>query len=203
MTVYILLPATRLTDGFRLFRIVLNLLMLAVEQEKTKPSLPVIMLIDEFHSLGFMKLIEVAAGLIAGYGLRLWTIFQDLQQLKANYKDSWETFLGNAGAIQAFGNVDLTSLEWLSKRLGHTSVMTEGLREITPEALKKGEMGHGKGHGMAALLEPAEIAQTFSRGDKKQRQLLLLAGEKPIVLKRALSYRDAPFVDRLDTGNGH
>lgn len=203
MTVYICLPATRLVDCFRLFRLILNMLMLAMEQEKGRPELPVIMLIDEFHSLGFMKLIEVAAGLIAGYGLRLWTIFQDLQQLKANYKDSWETFLGNAGAIQAFGNADLTSLEWLSKRLGQTSVMADGLREISPDDRKKGVMGHGKSHGMAALLEPAELAQKFGRGDKKQRQLLLLAGEKPIVLQRALSYRDAPFRERLDSGDGH
>lgn len=203
MTVYICLPSTRLVECFRLFRVILNLLLLAVEQEKVKPSLPVIMLIDEFHSLGYMKLIEVAAGLVAGYGLRLWTVFQDLQQLKSMYRDSWETFLGNAGVIQAFGNADLASLEWLSKRLGQTSVMTEGLREISPDDRKKGVTGHGKSHGMASLLEPVELSQKFSRSDKKQRQLLLLAGEKPVVLQRAVSYRDAPFVDRLDLGDAH
>ena len=201
MTLYICLPATRLPDCFRLFRLILNLLLLAVEQEKARPSLPVILLIDEFHSLGYMKLIEVAAGLIAGYGLRLWTVFQDLTQLKGLYRDSWETFLGNAGVIQVLGGADLTTLEWISKRLGQTSVMVEGLRALTPEGLNKGEVVHGKSHAMAALLEPVEISEKFSRSDKRARELLLLAGERPIVLSKVVSYRDAPFAGRMDTDN--
>jgi type IV secretion system protein VirD4 len=200
MTVYVTLPASRLADNARLFRLVLNGLFLAMESEKTKPALPVICLIDEFHALGYMRLIEVAAGLVAGYSLRLWTVFQDLTQLQSMYRHSWETFLSNAGVVQCFANSDLTSLEWISKKLGMTSVLAQGSREVSLEDRKQGVTGAGKSHNMAALLEPHEIGLKFRRNDPRRRQLLLLAGEKPIVvLSRAVSYLDSPYKELLDT----
>ncbi len=84
---------------------------------------PVLFVLEEFASLGHMEMIENAAGYAAGFGLKLWVILQDLAQLKRHYKDGWETFLGNAGVIQAFGNSDLTTLEYLSKKLGQTEVI--------------------------------------------------------------------------------
>lgn len=42
MTVYLDLPATRLNDCSRLFRMALNMLMLAVEQEKKSPTFPLL-----------------------------------------------------------------------------------------------------------------------------------------------------------------
>lgn len=199
MTLYFDLPATRLTDCSRLLRMGLNMLMLAVEQEKTKPALPVIALIDEFHSLGTVRLVEVASGLVAGYGLRLWTIFQDLNQLQGLYK-SWETFLANSGVIQCFGLSDLTSLRWVSEKLGTTSVMAQGSREVSLEdRVKQGVTGSGKSHNMAALLEPHEVGIKVRRNDHKRRQFLLLPGEKPIVLSRAVSFLDSPFKELVDT----
>ena len=83
---------------------------------------PVLFVLDEFAVLGHMETIEKAAGLMAGYGIKLWPILQDLTQLNHHYRESWETFLGNAGTLTFFGNTDLTSLEWLSKRMGQTEV---------------------------------------------------------------------------------
>ena len=83
---------------------------------------PVLFILDEFASLGHMRQIEDAAGQIASYGVKLWPILQDLGQLKALYKERWETFMGNAGVLQFFGNNDLTTLEWISKRLGATTI---------------------------------------------------------------------------------
>ena len=60
--------------------------------------------------LGHLESIERAAGYIAGFGVKLWVILQDINQLKSLYKDRWETFLGNAGTLTAFGNVDVTTL---------------------------------------------------------------------------------------------
>ena len=39
--------------------------------------------------------------------MKLWTVLQDLTQIKRLYKESWETFIGNAGIHTFFGNVDL------------------------------------------------------------------------------------------------
>ena len=77
--------------------------------------------LDEFAALGHMEPIEKAAGQIAGFGVKLWPVIQDLTQLQRDYKKAWETFMGNAGLLTFFGNTDLTTLEHISKRLGNRS----------------------------------------------------------------------------------
>jgi hypothetical protein len=93
---------------------------------------------DEFAALGKMDVIETAAGLMAGYGVKLWPILQDLSQLKRHYPQSWETFLGNAGLHQFFGNTDLTTLEHVSKRLGKTAVLARSPKARTSGRARKG-----------------------------------------------------------------
>ena len=44
-------------------------------------------LLDEFAALGRLEPVERAMGLMAGYGMQLWSILQDLHQLRATYGD--------------------------------------------------------------------------------------------------------------------
>jgi type IV secretion system protein VirD4 len=64
---------------------------------KGKP--PVLFCLDEFAALGHMESIEKAAGQIASFGVKLWPVIQDLTQLQRDYKEAWETFIGNAGLL--------------------------------------------------------------------------------------------------------
>ena len=198
-TIYLCLPAYHLGRCSRWLRLFVNLLLQAMEQEETKPSLPVLMILDEFAVLGHMTQLEAAIGQIAGFGVKLAVIVQDLGQIKALYGERWESFVANAGVVQCFGNTDMTTCDYISRMLGKTSVLVAGLREISPEDRRKGVTGHGKSHSMANLLEGTEIAKKFSRGDRRRRQLLLLAGEKPVVLQRAVAFSEAPFRERIDT----
>ena len=91
---------------------------------------PVLFLLEEFASLGHMEVIEHAAGYAAGFGVKLWMIVQDIPQLKRHYKEGWETFLGNAGLVQAFANSDETTLAFLSKKLGETEV-SQHIRNVS------------------------------------------------------------------------
>ena len=63
--------------------------------------------LDEFPVLGYMKQLENAAGQIASFGVKLWVLLQDWGQGKALYGERWETFTGNAGLLQFFGNNDV------------------------------------------------------------------------------------------------
>ena len=85
-------------------------------KDKDKP--PVLLLLEEFPVLKHMEKLEAAAGQLAGSGVKLWVIVQNLGQLKRHYKDGWETFIANAGVITAFGNADLETLDYVSKKLG-------------------------------------------------------------------------------------
>lgn len=79
-------------------------------------------LLDEFPTLGRFKAIEDSAGYMAGYGLKLVPIIQNVGQIQELYARNWETFMGNAGAIIAFGLNDLASETYLANRLGRIMV---------------------------------------------------------------------------------
>ncbi len=187
MTVYLCLPGRHMGTCGRWLRLFVNLALQAMEKTPGAPAAgcPVLFVLDEFASLGHMRQIEDAAGQIAGYGVKLWPILQDLGQLKALYKERWETFMGNAGILQFFGNNDLTTLEWVSKRLGTTTIEQVSSSMVTPDAAGKGATGESYAPRTTAVLEPDEIALVFGRADALLRQLIIRAGYAPMILQRA------------------
>lgn len=128
MSLYVCLPARFLPTHARLLRLMLNLILFRMEEqglEKPACGHPVLFFLDEFAALGRMESIEKAAGLMAGFGVKLWAVLQDLGQLQQHYRFSWQTFLANAGILQFFANSDMTTLEWISKRLGQIELIRE------------------------------------------------------------------------------
>ena len=83
------------------------------------------MVLDEFAGLKRMEVIENAVAQIAGYGVKLFFVLQSLEQLKAVYKDNWETFLANSGLKVFFNLEDHFSREYVSKLIGETEVIRE------------------------------------------------------------------------------
>ena len=79
---------------------------------------PALFLLDEFAALGRLEAVERAMGLMAGYGIQLWPILQDMSQLKDLYGTRAGTFIANAGVQQVFGVNDLETAKWLSHSIG-------------------------------------------------------------------------------------
>lgn len=175
MTVYLCLPAGRMGACNRWLRLFVNLVLEAMERVETLPDLPVLLCLDEFPILGYMKQIEDAAGQIAGFGVKLWPILQDLGQLKSLYRDRWETFMGNAGVIQFFGNNDLTTLEYIQKRLGKTALEIKRKRDEPSLSGKEHQpiVPHIEHHDLVTV---DEAARYFGRSDNLKRQLVLIEG---------------------------
>jgi len=119
-SVYLCLPASRMAMHSRWLRVVINLTLERLQRSLAPPAAkaPILFVLDEFYTLGPMPMIENAAGFAAGFGIKLWPILQDLQQLKTLYPTSWQTFLANAGAIQVFGASDAETCGYVSQMLG-------------------------------------------------------------------------------------
>ena len=102
---------------------------------------PVLFVLDEFAGLKRMSVIENAVAQIAGHGGKLWFVLQSLEQLKAVYKDNWETFLSNAGLKIFFGIEDHFTREYVSKLVGETEI----IREVRSESDSTSESeSHGR-----------------------------------------------------------
>lgn len=198
MTIYLCLPASRLRTCNRWFRLFINLALEAMEREKTIPDIPVLFCLDEFAILGHMAQVEDAAGQIAGFGVKLWPVIQDLPQLKTLYKDRWQTFMGNAGVLQFFGNNDIDTLEYIQKRLGKTTIYVKRQNETTAQKRGKGETGISFNPELHDLITAEEASRFFGRDDKWQRQLIVRAGRDPMVLQRVSYYEDDFFKGKFN-----
>ena len=198
VSVYLCLPASRIGLCNRWMRVFVNQLLDAMEREKTEPPAPVLVCLDEFPVLGHMRQLEDAAGQIASFGVKLWVLLQDWSQGKALYGERWETFAGNAGILQFFGNNDLTTTEYVSKRLGKTRVVVTRESEVGPEQRELGMTGRTNAIELHELLTPEEVSRHFARSDRLKRQLVIWAGYDPMILQRVEYFdRKGPLAEAI------
>ncbi len=187
ITVYLILPAERM----RTHSVWLRLVIVSALRALYRPGgLKTLFMLDEFAQLGHLAPMEDAFGLVRGFGVQLWPVLQDLNQLKALYKERWETFVGNAGVVQGFAPNDLTTAKWMSERTGDTTVTAAGYN--TGDSLSnagQGSMSTGLSYGQVrrALFLPQELMD-FPTGSG----LLWPAGTSKSVPFYAPSYWDMP-----------
>lgn len=119
VTIYLCLPVGRMESHYRWLRMFVQMTCMVLEQLGAYPRNrpPILFMAEEFATLGYMEILERAAAYFPGFGLKLWAVLQDCTQLQRYFKNSWETFLGNAGLIQCFSNGDQTTLDYIARRL--------------------------------------------------------------------------------------
>ena len=195
-TIYLCMPPLWFEANKRWFRLFVNLALLALgDRLDTRETLPVLMILDEFPTLGTMHTVEAAIGLMAGYGVKIWTIVQDINQLKSLYRDRWQSFIGNSGLVQFFGNVDRDTCEYVSKLCGEVSHQTETVTETWSKA-RTGETGGSRQTAMTTvpLLRPDEVSFWFSA--RKDVQIVKIPERQPIKLHRVPFYAHPLFRER-------
>lgn len=197
VTLYLCLPAMNMGTHARWLRVILNLALVAFERARMKTDIPVLMVLDEFPVLGNVKAIETAAGLMAGFGVKLWIVVQDMGQLSRLYKESWETFIGNAGVMTFYSNLDKKTLDYLSDKLGQTAVLVEQSNDTTLSQRHGGGTGRREELRVQRLAAPNELEKLLNRDTR--RVLVIAAGQSPVILKRMLYYADKPFEGLFDT----
>lgn len=157
ITVYLILPAERMRTHSVWLRLVI---VSALRSLYTPGGLRTLFMLDEFAQLGHLAPIEDAFGLVRGYGVQLWPVLQDLNQLKALYKDRWETFVGNAGVVQGFAPNDLTTAEWMSRRAGDTTVAAASYNKGDAQSSAgQGSMSQSSGLGYSQARRPLFLPQ--------------------------------------------
>lgn len=124
-SLFLVLPSKYLKQHGRFLRLFVRTAIDTMQQERGGKirGNDCLFLLDEFFALGYIDEIAQSAGLMAGYGLKLWPILQDIEQLRKLYgKDGAATFFGSADLHQFFGNMDDETLDFISKRIGNYDV---------------------------------------------------------------------------------
>ena len=190
-SVYLVLPPDRLATYARWLRLMLAQGLTDLARAPASPTRSVLFLLDEFAALGRLEPVERAMGLMAGYGIQLWPILQDVHQLRALYERRAGTFLSNAGVLQVFGVNDHDSAKLVSDLLGQETVVFETMSR----AIDSDETGisFGSQHVGRPLLTPDEV-----RTLREDLQLLFLAGQRPIVAAKLKYFADREFAGKFD-----
>jgi len=198
LSVFLCLPARYMDTHERWLRVIINLAVGALEPRGHEHNTvrPVLLLLEEFPILKHMEKLETAAGQLAGSGVKLWLIVQNIGQLKRHYQEGWETFVANAGVITAFANADVDTLKYLNDKLGKVPMLVSRGSNASSSALLAGARPTQEDLRDAGLLEMDELTRTFERS--KRRVLVLAAGQRPLILERALYYQDEMFAGMFD-----
>jgi type IV secretion system protein VirD4 len=182
-TVYLVLPAKHLETHGMWLRLMLSVLIAQLSDAR-RSDYPVLFIVDECAALGRLEILETAIGLMRGYGLKLWLIFQDLPQLKSVYAGRWESFISNSGVKQFFNVNDLVTADFVSQYLGN-----ETLR-VQSDSISGQNQTAGANIGAVgrALLTSDEVRRL-----PENEQILFYERKKPIRATKLCYYADADF----------
>jgi type IV secretion system protein VirD4 len=193
-TVFLILPTKYLSACAKWFRLVVQSAMWELLREGSAGRVQCLAMLDEFAQLGVMPILSDMMGIGRGYGIQLWPVLQDLNQLVELYPKRWETFLGNAGAQLFFAPRDNFSARWISEKCGQSEIAVPRLYHSPVEMWQQeGREENPMGLGVHVdqiprpLMLPHEVA--YMGGDE-----LLVFGENlgGIILGGRKSYLKTP-----------
>ena len=159
------------------------------------PPAPVLFLLDEFAALGRLEPVERAMGLMAGVGVQLWPILQDLHQLRGTYGIHAGTFLANAGLVQVFNVNDIDTAEWVSRALGETTEFYEtgSKGESRQRNWQTGGSASTSAGTAGHLVRRALLTADEVRRLPPDGQILFSAGAPPVFARKLRYYADPDF----------
>ena len=187
-SIYVCVPPSRIPRMSRWLRAILRTALEAkmtdLHEHKGQQSL---FMLDEFAALGHFQLIEEAAAYMAGYGIKLAPVIQNIGQVKKLYEKNWETFLGNAGAIIAWGLNDLETEQYVSDRMGPVIGWERSYGEsqtVQPEALTGGprNLSSNLSQRERAIRWPSEVHAQGARAT--MRAFIITADGAPFIAER-------------------
>jgi type IV secretion system protein VirD4 len=211
VSLYLVIKPTDMDRMRPLVRIVMNqILRILIEEIKFVEGQSVktykhrlLLMLDEFTSLGKLEVFQNSLAYMAGYGIKSYIIIQDLTQLYNAYTKD-EAIISNCHIRIAYAPNKVETAELLSKMAGTTTVVksyttTSGSRT----SVILGQVTESYQEVSRPLLTPDEcMTLPGAKKDAEGRvveagdMLIFIAGKAPIYGKQILFFKDPVFLDR-------
>lgn len=142
---------------------------------------PVNFLLDEFPSIGQIPDFSRKIATVRKRGMNICMIIQDITQLQQErlYKDTWTTIMGNCSTFISLGVNDRETAEWMTKRIGETTVSVETQQHEAMESVFDIYRRRNTGEGRRALLSYEELFRV-----DKDDVIILAQRHNPIFAKK-------------------
>jgi len=165
-----------------------------------------LMMLDEFPSLGKLEILQEALAFLAGYGIKCYLICQDINQLKSRETGYGpdETITSNCHIQNAYPPNRIETAEHLSKLTGQTTITKE---QVTTSGRRTssllGQVSRTIQEVQRPLLTPDEClrmpgAKKDEKGDiiEAGDMVIYVAGYPAIYGKQPLYFKDPVFTAR-------
>lgn len=167
-----------------------------------------LMMLDEFPSLGKLEILQESLAFLAGYGIKVYLICQDTTQLRSRETGYGpeESITSNCHVQIAYQPNRLETAEYLSKMTGVTTVTKE---KITTSGKRVSIMDNQVSRSIEEVSRPLMTADEVQRmpGPKKDSEgsivesgdmLVFVTGYPAIYGKQPLYFQDPVFQKRAE-----
>ncbi len=153
----------------------------------------ILMLMDEFPTLGKMEQFQAGIAYFRGYRVRLFLIIQDTEQLKGIYEESgMNSFLSNSTYRVTFAANNMETANLISHLLGNKTATQISYNKPKFLDLNPGSRSLHLSNVQRALLLPQEVIQL-----PRDEQILLIESQPPIRCFKIKYFEERLFKRRL------
>jgi type IV secretion system protein VirD4 len=153
----------------------------------------VLMLMDEFPTLGKMEQFQAGIAYFRGYRVRLFLIIQDTEQLKGIYEESgMNSFLSNSTYRVTFAANNMETANLISQLLGNKTATQISYNKPKYLDLNPGSRSLHLSETQRALLLPQEVIQL-----PRDEQILLIESQPPVKCFKIKYFEERIFKKRL------
>jgi len=168
-----------------------------------------LMMIDEFPSLGKLEIMEESLAFVAGYGIKCYLITQNTTQLKKAYGQN-ESITANCHVQNAYPPNKYETAEELSRLSGQTTIIKENISTSGKRAgIIAGQVTRSYQETQRPLLTPDEAMRlkgpirdaTGQKVLEAGDMLIFVAGFPAIYGRQSLYFQDRYFNERSKISN--
>jgi len=199
MTIYLAITPDQLENAKPILNIFWSQLISLNTKElpENNPSLKyhVLLLMDEFTSIGYMPILHTSVSFIRGYWLRLLIIYQNKSQLeeptpRGYGKDGAKTMLSNMKCNIYFAQNEIVDAEQLSKILGDKTL------KHTSRSFSSAKGGGSRSRNVNEVKRSLMLPQEIQVLDDK-KEIITITSFRPIFCNKAFYYNDSYFMNKL------
>ncbi|MDR3249463.1 MAG: type IV secretory system conjugative DNA transfer family protein [Mycoplasmataceae bacterium] len=207
-SLYLIVPPQDIDRLRPLLRVILNLFMrrLLTKIGTTSHKHRLLLMLDEFTSIGKLEIFERSLAFMAGYGLKAVLIVQNLKQLQGVYgRDN--AIMGNCNIRVATAPNDIDTANILSQMCGKATVIQTKRSRSRSSSQTVGNISENSYEVGVALITPDECMRLIAPKTSKKNPTLVIkpgamltfiSGYPPILGQQPLYFLDKDLLSRSE-----
>ncbi|MCK5296587.1 MAG: type IV secretory system conjugative DNA transfer family protein, partial [Alphaproteobacteria bacterium] len=198
-SLYLVLPPSDIARLRPFIRVLMNVMLNKLVKELPKgDSGRLLLMLDEFTSIGKLEIFESSLAFMRGYGLKAFIIIQDIAQLQKAYTRE-ESIISNCHIRIAYAPNKIETARVLSDMSGKTTVVQQKTSKSKNTLGLTGNLSTSLSETARPLLTPDECMQLSGALKSKRNpkmvvkggdMLIFPAGFAPILGKQVLYFQD-------------